>query len=455
MRFYHHLINPNLGNKRDRKNTKHLGIVGFSRHYGSIKIKLLGVAVLIIVASVGVVSVNDQHEAYARDYDAEIKKLEKQIKDYDKHTSELAAKSDTLKNKIALLKSDQESIQAQIDLSNAEKSLLEKQIKEAQQQIDKNTDELSKNLKEQYYGSQTSVLDILMNSDSVSDYVDAQARRKAISNRIEKSVKTIKQTKSDLEKKKKKIEDVVKQQKQQKQNKQENEAEQQKLLNDTNGQEENYKKLSKETKEKKAQVQAEQQAAIAAWMAEHSTNNDPGGNVGDGSNSNTDSGQTDNANRSNNSNSNQSSSSNHASSSSGNSSSKPIHSYTTAVSQCGGGYPFCNATPDTYQSYGGFTAMGNARECVNYVQWRIYQLTGRNERHGNAVNWLSVANSGAKANTAAIMRIGSYGHIVWVESVGTGNHAGQLYISEYNWSPYQYSERWVSIGAFAGFYDPR
>ena len=98
--------------------------------------------------------------------------------------------------------------------------------------------------------------------------------------------------------------------------------------------------------------------------------------------------------------------------------------------------------------------MGNARECVSYVQWRIYQLTGRNERHGNAVNWLSVANSGAKANTAAIMRIGSYGHIVWVESVGTGNHAGQLYISEYNWTPYKYSERWVSAGSFAGFYNP-
>lgn len=404
MRFHHNSISPGLDDRRGKIHRHARKILGFSSHRSAVKIRLLSVAALIAVASVGVIFTNDTQHAYARDYDAEIKNIENQIKDYNKQTSKLVAQSDTLSNRIASLKSEEAALQAQINLSNAQKAKLERQITEAQNKIDKEVKALSENLKEQYYSSQTSALDILMNSNSVSEYVDTQTRQKTINNEISKSVDTIQRNKKDLEKEKAEVERVIKRQKQQKAEKQANEAEQQKLLNDTKGKEETYKKLTKEAQAKKARIQREQQEAIAEWIASHSGSN---------------------------------------------------YSYTEAVSQCGGGYPFCNAAPDTYQSYGGFTAMGNARECVSYVQWRIYQLTGRNERHGNARDWLSVANSSAKANVAAIMNIGYYGHIVWVERVGTGNHAGQLYISEYNWSPYQYSERWVSIGAFAGFYDPR
>ena len=101
---------------------------------------------------------------------------------------------------------------------------------------------------------------------------------------------------------------------------------------------------------------------------------------------------------------------------------------------------------------GGFQALGNTRECVNYVQWRIFQLTGRYELHGNAGSWMSVANSGAQVNTVAIIGYGRlpYGHVAWVEEV----RGGSVLISEYNWNPYNYTERWVSASSFDGFYNP-
>ena len=225
-----------------------------------------------------------------------------------------------------------------------------------------------------------------------------------MSDQITNTVKEVKQLKADLEKQKRDVEKIISQQASQKQSLADSQSEQQQLLDQTQGQEAKFKELTEQTQAQKAKVQAEQQAAIRAYQAQHA------------------------------------------------SSSKVI-----VNSQCGGGYPFCRSTPDTTQTSGGFTTIGNARECVSYVQWRIFQLGGTNRR-GNAGDWAKYANSGAKVNTVAIMGYGSglpYGHVAWVEQVGTGSHAGQVYISEYNWSPYNYTERWVSISSFTGgFYDP-
>lgn len=369
-----------------------------------VRLTMLGAAVIVAVA--GVVPLSGGADvAYARDYDAEIKALQNQIDDYNKRASELAAQSNTLQGRISQLQNQQAELQAQINLSSAEQARLEQQIADAEAKIKAQATALSQNLENQYYSSQTSALDVLMNSNSVSDYVDRQTRQQAMSDQITDAVSEIKQAKKELEAKKAEVEEVIKKQTSQKQELANSQAEQQQLLDQTQGQEARYQELVSETEAKKAQVQAEQQAAIRRYQQSHS------GGWGNA----------------------------------------------IVSSQCGGGYPFCNATPDSYQSAGGFYAYGNARECVNYVQWRIFQLTGRNERHGNAGSWSDVANSSAKANTVGIIDYGSlpYGHVVWVEEVGTGEHAGQVYISEYNWSPYAYTERWASISSFTGgFYDP-
>ena len=366
------------------------------------KVVLLGAAVIFCCTAIGGI-LTDQSTVHARDFDAEIRALQNQINDYNQRASELSAQADTLQGRINELQNQQAAIQAQIDLSEAERAQLEQQISDMEERIKTQSEALSENLKSQYYNSQTTALDILMNSDSVSDYVDRQTRQQTVNNQITATVKQIKADKVELEKKKTEVEEIISRQNSQKQDLADAQAEQQRLLDQTQGQEEKFQQLTAETEAKKAQVQREQQEAIRLYQQQH--NNTVSYNA-----------------------------------------------------QCGGGYPFCSAPPDTSQYYNGFYSSGNARECVNYVQWRIFQLTGRNERHGNAGSWADVANSSAKVNTVAIMGYDTglyYGHVAWVEEVGSGNRAGQVYISEFNWSPYSYTERWVYISEFTGgFYDP-
>lgn len=366
---------------------------------------MLGTAVLFTVATfAGMLNFDGNKVASARDFDAEIKALENQIKDYQSRASDLSKKADTLNGKISELQNQQAEIQAQIDLSTAKRKQLEQQIADNEAKIKKQTEALSQNLQDQYYSNQTSSLDILMNSNSVSDYVDQQTRQQAMSDQITQTVKEVKQLKTDLEKQKKDVEVVIGQQKSQKQDLADSQAEQKKLLDETQGQEAKFKELTAQTEAQKKKVQEEQQAAIRAYRAANASG-----------------------------------------------SGKII-----VNNQCGGGYPFCHATPDTTQTSGGFTTYGNARECVSYVQWRIFRIGGTNRR-GNAGSWAAYANSSAKENTVAIIGYGRlpYGHVAWVEQVGTGSHAGEVYVSEYNWNAYSYTERWVPISSFTGgFYDP-
>ncbi|RYC76228.1 CHAP domain-containing protein [Candidatus Nanoperiomorbus periodonticus] len=359
-----------------------------------VRLAVLSLAIILAMASVTAV-LGAGHSAQARDFNAEIRALQNQINDYRKHSSELAAKSGSLQVKISQLENDQAQIQAQIDLLSAKRAQLEQQIAQAEAKIKRQAQSLSKNLRDQYYSSKTTSLDILMNSRSVSDYVDRQTRQKTVSDNISKSVKEIKATKADLQKKKSAVEDLISKQDQQKQQLIASKNEQKKILDETQGQEEKFRELTAKTEAQKAKVQAEQQAAIRRFSG--------AGTV-------------------------------------------------VANSKCGGGYPFCNYPADVTAYAGGFQALGNTRECVNYVQWRIFQLTGRNELHGNAGSWMSVANSGAQVNTVAIIGYGRlpYGHVAWVEEV----RGGSVLISEYNWNPYNYTERWVSASSFDGFYNP-
>lgn len=344
--------------------------------------------------------------AQARNFDAEIAAIQSQINDYRKRSGELAAKSDTLQSKIDILQNQQAEIQAQIDLNEAKKQKILDQIATAEAKIKSQSKIMSENLQEQYYSSKTTPLDILMNSKSVSDYIDRQTRQQSLKDQITASVNKIKELKAELQTKKADVEKILDRQNKQKQVLQASKDEQQHLLDETKGLESKYQELTSGAEARKARVQREQQEAIARYRANSSA----------------------------------------------------AAGVIVANSQCGGGYPFCNNTPDTSASAGGFRAYGNTRECVNYVQWRIFALTGRNELHGNAGDWAGVANSEAKPGTVAIVSkytLPPYGHVAWVERMGTGAHAGEVYISEYNWSPYSYTERWVPISSFTGgFYNP-
>ena len=389
MRFHHNNIGKHSTTRRSEVRNRR-SVTG-----RRVRLTILGVAVVFSIASFAAMANFQGATVYARDFNAEIKALQNQINDYNKRASELSAQADTLQSKIDELQNRQNQIQAQIDLNETKKQQLEQEIADAEARIKKQAEALSKNLQNQYYSSQTSALDILMNSDSVSDYVDRQTRQQAMSDQITSTVNEIKQAKKELEEDKAEVELIIKQQDAQKQDLASAQSEQQQLLEQTQGQEAKYQELTASTQAKLEQVKTELEAANAAIRDNGGVSGGIPAPGASGSNGAT----------------------------------------------CGGGYPtkWCNAAQDSLvDSWGMYN-----RECVSYAAYRVAATYGYMPYwggHGMAYQWKQNAiNAGYKVTstpeqgTVAWRGISSstpVGHVGFVESVDYNN---QTYVvSEYN-----------------------
>lgn len=369
-----------------RKVTKNLNSQPAHRHYGTAKVRFGTLVFGTLMVSGMVVPYFSGHVARADKYDDQINAIKLQIADYDNRRNDLRAQADNLQNKIADLQLQQQQIQAQIDLTTAERNSLQQKIAELEAKIKRQATALSESLKTQYLNGEMSALDILMNSHSISDYVDRQTQQKVVSDNIKKSVDSIKSMKIDLEKKKKRTEVLLASQQDQKAALGASRQEQQTLLDQTKGQDAAYQALTKQSNDRIAQLKQQQAAEIAARMRAK------GGN----------------------------------------------RLKTAAGTACGGGYPdrWCHAPKDSMvDSYGMYS-----RECVSYAAFKVASTYGWPSywtRGGNdAKNWLGRARgygiptgSTPKPGAVAVMRNGTYGHVAWVESV---NSDGTFNYSDYN-----------------------
>lgn len=369
-----------------RKITKNLNSQPAHRRYGTAKVRFGTLVFGALMVSGMVAPYFSGHVARADKYDEQINAIKLQIADYDNRRNDLRAQADNLQNKIADLQLQQQQIQAQISLTTAERNSLQQKIAELEAKIKRQATALSESLKTQYLNGEMSALDILMNSHSISDYVDRQTQQKVVSDNIKKSVDNIKSMKIDLEKKKKRTEVLLASQQDQKAALGASRQEQQTLLDQTKGQDAVYQALTKQSNDRIAQLKQQQAAEIAARMRAK------GGN----------------------------------------------RLKTAAGTACGGGYPdrWCHAPKDSMvDSYGMYS-----RECVSYAAFKVASTYGWPSywtRGGNdAKNWLGRARgygiptgSTPKPGAVAVMRNGTYGHVAWVESV---NSDGTFNYSDYN-----------------------
>lgn len=369
-----------------RKITKNLNSQPAHRRYGTAKVRFGTLVLGALMVSGMVAPYFSGHVARADKYDEQINAIKLQIADYDNRRNDLRAQADNLQNKIADLQLQQQQIQAQINLTTAERNSLQQKIAELGAKIKRQATALSESLKTQYLNGEMSALDILMNSHSISDYVDRQTQQKVVSDNIKKSVDSIKSMKIDLEKKKKRTEVLLASQQDQKAALGASRQEQQTLLDQTKGQDAAYQALTKQSNDRIAQLKQQQAAEIAARMRAK------GGN----------------------------------------------RLKTAAGTACGGGYPdrWCHAPKDSMvDSYGMYS-----RECVSYAAFKVASTYGWPSywtRGGNdAKNWLGRARgygiptgSTPKPGAVAVMRNGTYGHVAWVESV---NSDGTFNYSDYN-----------------------
>lgn len=330
--------------------------------------------------------------AFADSYDEQIKAINGEISTYQKNAASLGKQADSYQAALNKLTNEKRTIQAQIDLSEAKHDKLVHDIDANEKKIDQNKEVLGDTIANMYVDSDVSPLEMVASSKNISDYLDKQAQRQTVQDRLSKTVDEIQKLKKELEEQKKDVEREILNQKNARAQLAAKEAEQQKLVKETRGQESEYKKIAKEKSSQVDSLRAEQ--AEANRRAAEAAAAQSGGSWSGG---------------------------------------------IPAGVPGGGGYPgaWASAPLDAFvDPWGLYT-----RECVSYAAWKVAS-TGRFVPHfggaGNANQWVGTTEAYGiqhgytpRAGAVAIMDVGTYGHAMYVESV---NSDGSITVSDYNFA---------------------
>ena len=338
-------------------------------------------AVAVLVAGSGVFALGSH--VFARDYEAEIKAKEQEASKYNSEASRLGEMADNLQSELDKINGQITTIQGQIADSQKKIDNLNAQIKRNEILIKQRRKAMGQVLADMHVDDQISPLEMLASSNSIGDYIDKQEQRSSLRTSLNGKIKEIKALQKKLEENKKLVENTLRDQESQRNVLSSKQSEKAKLVADTKNDQNAYSALAQKRNSEVAKLREEQAAANRRALG--SGVSIPGGIPG------------------------------------------------------GGGYPgvWANAPLDAYvDPWGLYT-----RECVSYVAWKIHS-TGRYVPHfggaGNANQWPSTAarhgiSSGStpKAGAAAVMNIGYYGHVMYVESV---NGDGTITVSDYNFA---------------------
>ena len=333
------------------------------------------VAVAVLVAGSGVFALGSH--VFARDYEAEIKAKEQEASKYNSEASRLGEMADNLQSELDKINGQIATIQGQIVDSQKKIDNLNTQIKRNEILIKQRRKAMGQVLADMHVDDQISPLEMLASSNSIGDYIDKQEQRSSLRTSLNGKIKEIKALQKKLEENKKLVENTLRDQEAQRNVLSSKQSEKAKLVADTKNDQNAYSALAQKRNSEVAKLREEQLMENRKRFIVGS------GSVGTG------------------------------------------------------GYPsvWANAPLDAYvDPWGLYT-----RECVSYVAWKIHS-TGRYVPHfggaGNANQWPSTAarhgipsGSTPKAGAAAVMNIGYYGHVMYVESV---NGDGTITVSDYN-----------------------
>lgn len=339
------------------------------------------VAVAVLVAGSGVFALGSH--VFARDYEAEIKAKEQEASKYNSEASRLGEMADNLQSELDKINGQITAIQGQIADSQKKIDNLNAQIKRNEILIKQRRKAMGQVLADMHVDDQISPLEMLASSNSIGDYIDKQEQRSSLRTSLNGKIKEIKALQKKLEENKKLVENTLRDQEAQRNVLSSKQSEKAKLVADTKNDQNAYSALAQKRNGEVAKLREEQAAANRRALGGGVSI--PGGIPG------------------------------------------------------GGGYPgvWANAPLDAYvDPWGLYT-----RECVSYVAWKIHS-TGRYVPHfggaGNANQWPSTAarhgipsGSTPKAGAAAVMSVGTYGHVMYVESV---NGDGTITVSDYNFA---------------------
>jgi peptidoglycan hydrolase CwlO-like protein len=314
----------------------------------------------------------------ADQFDEQIRALRDQNNTNQSASDQLAAQANSYQDAINKLQVQISALQDAIAANQQKSEKIHQQMVEAQAELDQEKAVLGENIKAMYLEGETSTLEMLASSKNLSDFVDKQQARNAVSDKVKSTMDKITELQNQLKAQDAELQRLIKDQQAQNEQLSTAQAQQSQLLSYTEGQKAAY---DQQIRSNNAQISNLRAMQVAA-------NRRLGGSAVAGD---------------------------------------PSH----------GGYPgyLDHAGQDSLvDPWGMFN-----RECVSYTAWKVQQYYGNMPYWGgvgNANQWPADAQrygvptgSIPKAHSVAISMGGAYGHAMWVEAVS----GSTIYVSQYNY----------------------
>lgn len=324
-------------------------------------------------------------------YQQQIDALSAQNTQAQNNVDALANQASSYQAEINLLQGQINALQNAIIINQNKQTQLQQQIDQDNTQIAQEKQVLGNAIRTMYVNGQISTLEMLASSKSLSDFVDAETYRSAVSNEIQSLVTQIQALEVQLKQESTQLTIVLNTQQQQENQLASSQTQQQQLLSYNQQQQDAYNQQIQSNQAQIATLRAEQIAANRKL-------------VGSG--------------------------------------------YVDYSGTCGGSYPASASGP--YGNWGCDYSLDNTidnwgmynRECVSYTAWMVYHTYGYMPYwggSGDAREWPGDAQA-AGIPTGSTPKVGSvaiymggysdpWGHAMWVKSV---NGDGTITVDQYN-----------------------
>ena len=355
----------------------------------------------LAIAAAGVIGIISSQEVSADRIDQlqqQINELQKKEQEALAVANELSSKAQTLQAELDVISQEKTAIENQIAISKAQYEKLQIEIKQAEENITNNRKALGVTLANMSVEEEITPIERLASSENLSKALDSLEYQSSVKDSLVEKVAEIKKQKKELETKRDEVKKVLNDQEASEKSLQAKINEQNTILEKTKGEEAEYQKYAQEQSAQKAALQTEQANLILQRSRQNSSS---GGSRDLGSAGDSYAWGT---------------------------------NWGCVVNQ----YNYVSNTVDPL-GYG-------CGQCVSYTAWRMWKETGYQPMWwGNANMWPAAARrngfstgSTPRAGSIAVMYVGQYGHVAWVESVS----GGMMVISQYNWPTASNGWRW-------------
>ncbi len=162
---------------------------------------------------------------------------------FEKEAQNLRAQADTLSRELAVIDLEKNAIQAQVNINQANFNELTIQIAEIEKKIQTNRDALGNTIADIQIGEQITPLEMVFSSQNISEILDLQESRHSARESLAKTIAEIKELKAKAEKDKAEVGVILEDQKVQNQLMANRQAEQNRILSETEGNEAKYSSM--------------------------------------------------------------------------------------------------------------------------------------------------------------------------------------------------------------------